>query len=353
MLIIMNTEQNTPAQPFKENKIYDYKIVCAKLGFAMCIYFICRIFGGLLNFAIASAQTGIGVTLPVAISTIITVITVYIIPMLFTAALFGGMDYYNPRSERFRELYKKPKRLARAIGTFPAMYGLGLGIAALTFMVSYLITQATGGQTVVEDIIRPPTIEPATTIGSALIMVFMIVVIAPIFEEVLVRGIMYDALAPYGHGIAILITSILFGLMHGSMHMLLHTTVVGFALGYVRYATNSLLIVTILHAIINSVAAGMLLMLALSDITNGGNRMVNTVLSIYTLAVLVLIIVGIIAFFMKIPTIRKYKIENIWPELTPARKTALFFISIPVIIMLILAINEHTNYWLISYMWRT
>jgi len=130
--------------------------------------------------------------------------------------------------------------------------------------------------------------------------------------------------------------------------MLFYTTTLGFALGYVRYATNSLFVVTILHAIINAVAAGYLFLSSLTEITNGANRLFNTFLNIYGLALLVLIIVGVIAFIRRIPVIRRYRIDNPWNEISAGRKTAIFLTSIPVIIMLILAFNEHTNYWLLG-----
>jgi uncharacterized paraquat-inducible protein A len=139
---------------------------------------------------------------------------------------------------------------------------------------------------------------------------------------------------------AILISSLLFGFMHGSLSMLFYTTAYGLALGYIRYATNSLLIVTILHAIVNSIGAGALLLSTLMQITNEENRYINTVFIIYAVAFLVLIIVGVVVFLSKIRAMRKYKIENSWTEIGPWKKTALFFISVPVILMMVLAFNE-------------
>ena len=344
----MNVNDNEFIEMPPEDKLSDYKKVCAKLGLVMSVYFVCRILSGLISEIIFDRLSESSESGAYALAMAIIVIMVYIIPMLITAIVFKSMSYFNIRNENTKNLYKKPKRLARALGTFPAMYGLGYGLAALTLLALYLITQAAGQNTLIEDILRPNTIEQSTSLGSALMMVFMLVVIAPVFEEVWVRGIMYDALKPFGHGIAILISSILFGLMHGSVQMLFYTTALGFALGYVRYATDSLLIVTILHAMLNAIAAGMLFIIALEEITYGEIRIVNTIQSIYILAVFVLIIVGIIAFIMRIPTIKKYTIENNWQEMTPRKKTAVFFTSIPVIIMLLLAINEHTNFWLMS-----
>ena len=96
----------------------------------------------------------------------------------------------------------------------------------------------------------------------------------------------------------------MFGLMHGSLYMLFYTTAFGFALGYIRYATDSLFTVTILHATVNSIGAGALLFTTIMQMTNEENRLINTITIIYLLAMLVLIIVGIVVFISKIPAIK-------------------------------------------------
>jgi len=194
--------------------------------------------------------------------------------------------------------------------------------------------------------------EPTTNIVSIIAMVFLLVVIAPVFEEIWVRGIMYDALKPYGTGMAIIISSILFGFMHGSLYMLFYTTALGFALGYIRYATDSLYTVTVLHAMVNAVAAGILVFTSLEQITGGENRVINTFFWVYIIAVLVLIVVGVVVFLSKIRAIRKYKIENSWTDAGPWKKTVLFFVSVPVIIMMVLAFNEISQGFLIRLVFR-
>jgi len=145
---------------------------------------------------------------------------------------------------------------------------------------------------------------------------------------------------PYGVGMAIIISSLLFGFMHGNIYMLFYTTAYGFAFGYIRYATNSLFTVTILHAIVNAIGAGALVVTTFLQITNEESRVVNTFSWIYMLAFLAIIIIGVVVFLSKIPKIRKYKFENAWTEVGPWKKTALFFISIPVILMMVLVFNE-------------
>jgi len=319
------------------SKIHGYKIVCAKIGLSMCVYFLCRLLVGLLSLHSGSIADMLGDTVYSLLNSLLIITLVYILPLLATALIFKSFSNYKGK---YRELYKKPRRLARAMGTFPAAFGFGYGIALLTLLASYLISRFSSNLTYIEDLLRPPVIEPTSNIAGILAMVFMLVIIAPLFEEFWVRGIMFDALKPYGTGMAIIITSVVFGLMHGSLYMLFYTTAYGFALGYIRYATGSLFAVTILHAIVNSIAAGTLLLTSLVQITNEEIRIINTIYLIYIIAVLIMIIVGVIVFLSKIPAIRKYKIENAWTQIGPWKKTAIFFVSVPVILMMILSFNE-------------
>jgi len=325
------------------SKLRDYKTVCAKLGLSMCVYFICRLLAGGVWYIFADAAEMLGETVYNIINTIVLVVMVYIIPIIFSATIFKSFETYKGN---YKTLYKKPRRLARAMGTFPATFGFGHGIALLTLLASFLITKYIGEPAHIENLLRPPVIEQSTNIAGIITMMLLMVVIAPLFEEFWVRGIMYDALKPYGNGIAILISSLLFGLMHGSLYMIFYTTAYGLALGYIRYATDSLFIVTILHAIINTIGAGALLLISLMEITNEENRIINTINIIFLLAVLIMVIVGVVVFLSKIPAIRRFKIENTWTQISPRKKTAWFFASVPVILMMVLALNELTNNWL-------
>jgi len=311
----------------------------------MCAYFVCRLLAGWNSHLLEMVKPVMGETLHSLVQSLMVIVLVYVIPLFVTAVIFKSFDKYKGN---YRKLYKKPRRLARAMGTFPATFGLGHGIALLTLLASYLITRHMSGHTYIEELLRPTAIEPTTNIISVLAMVFMMVVIAPVFEEFWVRGIMYDALKPYGTGIAILISSLLFGLMHGSLYMLFYTTAYGLALGYIRYATESLFTVTILHAIVNAIGAGALLMSTLAQMTNEENRLINTINITYLLAVLIMIVVGVIVFISKIPAIRKFTIENTWTEIGGWKKTAWFFASVPVIIMMVLAFNELSMGWLMG-----
>jgi len=327
------------------SKINSYKAVCAKLGLMMCVYFLCR----MMTVYVARFVFGFTDTEAMSdgmftvISGSISIIMVYIIPLLFTVFLFGGFRYF--KSEAFKKSMKNPKNSARAYGAFPAMYGLGYGVVLLTLLGGRIIARlSTSGEAArVEQLFEPTSMPPTTNIAGLIMVVFMLAVAAPIVEEVWMRGIVFDALGPFGYGITIVITSLLFGLMHGSMYMLFYTTAFGFALGYVRYATGSLLVVIVLHAIINGVQALLITLNSLADMHDNRNALFNTAANIYLIAMLVLVVVGIIAFIAKIPVIRKYKIENNWTEIRGKKKLGMFLISVPVMLMIILAADVHTG----------
>ena len=318
----------------------------------MCAYFVCRILAGLIiSYMIGESTAGPGSTLQYILQSITMLIFVYALPLGVTAMLFKSVSFYKENPGVLEQLYKRPKRLAQNLGNFPAMYGLGLSVNLLTMLAFFLLPRifsGTGGGIEIERYFEQIAVGTPEDLISAFIMVFMIVIVAPVVEEFWVRGIIYDALKPYGCGMAILISSLLFGLMHGSFQMLFYTTALGLALGYVRYATDSLLVVTILHMIINAVAAGMMFLLSLTSITGGEHGLLSTISNLYILAMLVLVFIGFVAFIKKIPKLKRYRISNNWAEVSAKKKLALFLTSMPVIVMLILALDTHLNHLLLT-----
>lgn len=81
------------------------------------------------------------------------------------------------------------------------------------------------------------------------------VVAAPILEEVLFRGLIFESCRErFGRGAAVLISALLFGLIHIVPVQMVNAFVVGLILGYIYLKTNSLLSVIILHGINNAIA---------------------------------------------------------------------------------------------------
>ncbi len=79
-------------------------------------------------------------------------------------------------------------------------------------------------------------------------------VIPGIVEELFFRGVILTNLAPYGKGMAIVTSALLFGLMHRNPQQFLYTTLMGIALGFIYVKTNSIWICMITHFLNNLLA---------------------------------------------------------------------------------------------------
>jgi membrane protease YdiL (CAAX protease family) len=95
----------------------------------------------------------------------------------------------------------------------------------------------------------------AKSFNSAGIATFLMMVIAaPIFEELVYRGIILDGLLKrYSPFTAILVSSVLFGLIHLNPWQFVAGFIVGLFAGWVYYKTRNLTLTMILHATINFV----------------------------------------------------------------------------------------------------
>ena len=87
----------------------------------------------------------------------------------------------------------------------------------------------------------------------SLVLQFITIAIVPAFcEEFLFRGVILSNLMPYGKGLAIIVSSVLFGLMHGNFYQFLYTTAAGIILGTLYVVTDSIWCSILMHLVNNS-----------------------------------------------------------------------------------------------------
>ena len=82
----------------------------------------------------------------------------------------------------------------------------------------------------------------------------MIVVVAPIVEELTFRGLGYSLLVRYGKWAAIVLTGLAFGLAHGLVEALPFLAAFGMGLAYLRSRVRSVYPGMIVHGLFNAVA---------------------------------------------------------------------------------------------------
>lgn len=79
----------------------------------------------------------------------------------------------------------------------------------------------------------------------------LMVIIAPIVEELIFRKLMIDRLSIYGDRMAIIFSALAFGFIHGNLYQFFYATLLGALLGYVYTHTRNIKYSIYMHMIIN------------------------------------------------------------------------------------------------------
>ncbi|MHC1695293.1 MAG: lysostaphin resistance A-like protein [Eubacteriales bacterium] len=133
----------------------------------------------------------------------------------------------------------------------PLAVVLALGIGYLSTYVALLLFTLLSGIGI--NVLTPELPFPSTTAGAVLYFIG-VAIVAPIVEEVMFRGVMLNELKPYGSTAAIVITSLLFGFIHGTPYAFFYATAIGLIFAYITIKTGSIFYSVITHMVFNSVS---------------------------------------------------------------------------------------------------
>ncbi len=171
-------------------------------------------------------------------------ITLAGIPVIFAAALgFARQPWGQP--------FSWPPRLGTA-----KVIGLSLLGAVLTIVLGPWCAHA------IEHLLHwPPTIQQAiplikyALVANPLAAFSAVVIVGPMVEEILFRGLIYGALEKrFRVSGALLISSFLFALVHLQVVYFIPIFCLGMVLGWARWKTNSLGLPILIHILNNSIA---------------------------------------------------------------------------------------------------
>lgn len=93
-------------------------------------------------------------------------------------------------------------------------------------------------------------------------MVALMVIVAPIMEELIFRKVLVDRTIRYGQGAAVALSGLMFGLFHGNLNQFAYAVILGVFFAFIYIKTGDIRITMGLHALMNfmgSVVAGGLL----------------------------------------------------------------------------------------------
>lgn len=144
-------------------------------------------------------------------------------------------------------------------------------------------------------------------VGRGFWTMLSLIVLAPLFEELLCRGVVLGSLRErYGVAIAWLVSALFFGVLHVQPVQVVNATVVGLILGYVYLSTDSLWSSMILHALNNAVAY-------LALVTGHANALLSDLVPNRTLYVVIYIValtLSIVSGWMMVRTLRRMKMSE-------------------------------------------
>lgn len=128
-----------------------------------------------------------------------------------------------------------------------------------------------------------------TEAGAIIVYFVGIAVLPPLLEELLFRGLLLSIFLPFGRTVAVLVSAVLFAMMHGSGHGIAYAFAVGIMLAIVAVESCSLLPCILIHAINNCIS---FLQTALCEFFPEYELLISGAISI------TLLFLGLISFYL-------------------------------------------------------
>lgn len=224
-----------------------YKKVIASIGWALVIFWgLLQAFGALLfliAFLINSMPLStVGKDVIYQLSYGVGYLSVFMVPVAFLR-LFLKKNGCRPQSMRVAP------RISPWL-PFMIFAGVSICFSAVrlnTVLVSFFDYSSFSSEVIWE--------ESTNLQGYEIVLNFILMAIVPGFcEEFLFRGAILENCLPFGRTKAIIISSLLFAMMHQNIEQILYTFVAGIVLGLIYERTGSIWNCTILHILNNFIS---------------------------------------------------------------------------------------------------
>lgn len=139
---------------------------------------------------------------------------------------------------------RKPIRFRDFVAFFVMGYAMLFVSNILGNIATILIGAAKGSQ------VDNRLLEYVTS-GSVWTMMVLMVVIAPIMEELIFRKLLVDRALKYGPGLAVVLSGLVFGLFHGNLNQFAYAVVLGAFFAFIYIKTGDIRITIGLHMLVN------------------------------------------------------------------------------------------------------
>ncbi len=167
------------------------------------------------------------------------------------------------------EKYRPPKMSGR---DFMRFFALSFGIVTIGSFINMIIMAVVSA---IKGSGSGISLENATAIAPVgnplwldVIIYLYICLLGPVLEELIFRGVLLEGLRKYGNTFGIVMSSVLFGLMHQNFSQCFPAICMGLVWAYMAVKFNSLIPSTLLHIINNSLSALLLILMDGIDLTS-------------------------------------------------------------------------------------
>ena len=223
----------------------DIRRLCLELGIALLAAYFLQKLCVIISLYILSAAFSAGLTTD---STLFTVLKY----------LFNSIAVYLPKIGVFFLLYRKYKPLRKLDARYenksyyplvviPAMFAFAMWGSNITKLINYTLQLLFG----VGDIKNVMAGMAPQSIGDGVVILFFSAVVAPLFEEYIYRGLLLRPLRVIGDTPAIILSALIFGLVHGNFDQFAYAFLSGIIFGLIAVRYDSIVPSIILHMINN------------------------------------------------------------------------------------------------------
>ena len=207
------------------------------------------------------SKIGLGYALFALISTI-AAMAIQIIVMSIDTEFYNSYLFLNLLSPVALYVFALPALLIVISGVDakrPEKKKLGFGKWWLLFLISFgvMYIGAMIGDTVMEYASEIVGYDYSNGLESIIdedniwLTAIFTVIVAPIGEELVFRKLIIDRTQKYGGMVCIVLSALMFGLMHGNFYQFFYCFGIGLILGYMYYSSGKIIPCMLLHAAIN------------------------------------------------------------------------------------------------------
>lgn len=315
----------TPKTYEEKTGIKKYAVL---IGVSLLLLMGITFFWGVLYYfimsamGISTAKANIIISDPAAMQ----VLQILLSSLMFTVPFILVFKANNQRISDLVPL-KKP------LGNKTAIFFIGLSVCAFANIANSFCGQLFGSLGIDYNVDYGDN--PRGFFGFLLSLIATAVV-PPLVEEFACRGIILGSLRKFGDGFAVLVSAILFGLMHGNFDQMPFAFMVGLALGFIVVKTDSLWIAVAVHAANNFISVAFEYLLA-----GLSQNAQNLIYSLYLMAALILGVIGAVLLADK----EGFNFKKSDTESSLKQKIKWFFTSPVIIIFAVLCVLESLLYF--------